>query len=122
MLDNFQTSMVHALESSFVNALEKLGSARTTSYDSDQQSKIKQLLLEKDKLLRGKGEFNEVLKTTDIPSPELREVKQELQKVFKEKTALQFTLHNTTTDCEIAKSNVQSEGRIWMPCQAEMKF
>ena len=106
-------SMVHALESSFVKSIERLGSARTTLYDSDQQSKINQLLLEEDKLLKEKENLIKSSKPTDIPSPELNKVKQELQKVFKVKTALYFTLHNTTTDCEIAKSKVQSEGTVW---------
>lgn len=55
MLENFQSTTIHALESSFVKAIEKLGDVRHSSYDDDQQTRIRQLLLEKEKLLRRKS-------------------------------------------------------------------
>ena len=73
MLDKFQTSTVHALESSFVNAIEKLGSVLTSSSDSDKQSKFNQLLLENDNLLKEK---ENLIKSSKPPY--LKEIKREL--------------------------------------------
>ena len=114
MLENFQSTTIHALESSFVKVIEKLGDAHQSSYDDDQQTKIRQLLLEKEKLLKEKEHLLKTMKPHEAsihPNEvqELKEAKRELQTVIKERNELQNSLHKTTTDLEISKSKVQSE-------------
>ena len=57
--ETFQTTTVHALESAFVNAIEKLGSTKVDSKANDQQSQIQQLLQEKDSVER-KGKSDKI--------------------------------------------------------------
>ena len=54
MWEMLQTTTVHALESAFVNAIEKLGSTKVDSKENDQQSQMQKLLQEKDRLLKEK--------------------------------------------------------------------
>lgn len=114
LLENFQSTTIHALESSFVKAIEKLSDVHHSSYDDDQQARIKQLLLEKEKLLKEKEHLLKTVKPHETSShpndaQELKEARRELQTVIKERNELQNSLHKTTTDLEISKSKLQSE-------------
>ena len=64
MLKNFQSTTIHVLKSSFVKAIDKLSNIRHSPYDDDEQTRIKQLLLEKEKIIR---ERKSMYKKTVIP-------------------------------------------------------
>ena len=119
MLQTFQTTTVHALESAFVNAIEKLGTTKIDSKENDQQSQIQQLLQEKDRLLKEKENLIKSVKSsrTDTVNSasnlQTNTMQIELQRLTKERDDIQMNLHKTTTELEVCKSKLQTETSVW---------
>ena len=119
MLQTFQTTTIHALESAFVNAIEKLGSTKVDSKENDQQSQIQQLLQEKDRLLKEKENLIKSVKSsrTDTVNSasnlQTNTMQIELQRLTKERDHIQMNLHKTTTELEVCKSKLQTETSVW---------
>ena len=101
MLQTFQTTTVHALESAFVNAIEKLGSTKVDSKENDQQSQIQQLLQEKDRLLKEKENLIKSVKSSrkgtvnSASNLQTNTMQIELQRLTKERDDIQMNLHKT---------------------------
>ena len=97
MLQTFQSTRVHMLESSFVDAIEKLGGTIRHSKDNDQRSQIEQLLQEKDRLLREKENLLKTVKSarTEVEkstsNQQTNAIQSELQRLTKERDNLQMT-------------------------------
>ena len=119
MLQTFQTNTVHALETAFVDAIEKLGRTNVTSKENDQQSQIKHLLQEKDRLLKEKENLIKSVKSPrkdSVSSPSNQQkntMEIDIQRLTKERDDLQMTLHTTTTELEVSRSKLQTETSIW---------
>lgn len=113
MLDKYQTSTIHALETSFVSAIEKLSSVQSSYRSSDQQDQINQLLRDKDTLMREKDNLVKRINATQTESlnsaskQELQTVKRQIEECCKERDELKESLHNSMTDSEIAKSKLE---------------
>ena len=119
MLQKFQSTTVHVLESSFIDAIEQLGSTKVNSKDNDQLSQIEQLLQEKDKLIREKENLLKSVKTArteavnSASNQHTDAMQSELQCLTKERDDLRLTLHKTTTELKVRKLKLQTETSVW---------
>lgn len=117
LLDKYQSTTIHALESSFVKAIEKFTDVQSSSKYSDQQSQINQLLRDKENFLREKENLLKSVKKGDqgngsISTQQLQEIKRELDRVSRERDDLKISLNKTTTEFEITKSKLQTDQTV----------
>ena len=116
LLQTFQSTTVHVLESAFVNAIEKLGSTDVSSKESEMQSQIQHLLQEKDRLLKEKENLIREVKssrTDAVHAVPNQETQNDLLRLTKEREDIQMNLHKTTTELEILKSKLETETSVW---------